>query len=195
MKRLVTLAACLAMLTFSGCAGGICGGLFSGVGNSGCGSPGLLGGSSGGLCGPNGLFSDGPVRQFLRGDACDTCNAAAGQVSPGFGATQSFGAATCDACGGIAPDNSFAPSGSFAPGGSFPGAIAPSSDPFAIPSGNPGNFGVQPSTSFYPSDAGVSLGQPQLQQQGIAPIDPGSIVGAESFGPFDGLSEPPGIIQ
>ena len=182
MKRLVTLAACLAMLTFTGCSGILGGGLFGSGCNSGCNTGGssLFGG------GASSLFSDGPIRQFMRGDACDTCNSAAGQISPGFGA------ATCDACGGIAP----------------------ASDPFAIPQGNPVNFGsVQPqtsfsppqgsttsfappqgsTTSFYPSDSGVSLGQPVLQNQGIAPIDPGSIYG--SVGGFDGLSEPPGINQ
>jgi len=83
MKRLVTALACLAMLAFSGCAGGILGGTC----NSGCNDRPSLFGSGG-------LFADGPVRQFMRGDACDTCNAAAGQVFPQQGPT-------CDACGTI----------------------------------------------------------------------------------------------
>jgi len=161
MKRLVTLAACLAMLTFTGCASGILGG---GLFNNGCNSghnsrPALFGGG--------GLLSDGPVRQFLRGDACDSCNAAAGQVAPGYGIPR------CDACGGVAP-----------------------SDPYAMPAvGTVGNVGIgQPTTSFYPSDSGVSLGQPMLQDSGVTPIDPGAIYGsADAMGVTDGLSEPPGI--
>lgn len=167
MKRLVTMAACLAMLTFTGCASGILGGgLFGGGCNSGCNSsPAMFGGG--------GLLSDGPVRQFLRGDACDSCNAAAGQVAPGYGAP------TCDACG----------------------SAVPASDPYALPVGN--NFGSvdnfggtisQPTTSFYPSDAGVSLGQPALQNSGVTPLDPGAIYGAAgALGTIEGLSEPPGI--
>ena len=168
MKRLVTLAACLAMLTFTGCANGILGGgLFSSGCDNGCNSsPSLLGG--------NGLLSDGPIRQFLRGDACDSCNAAAGQVAPGYGVP------TCDACGSAVGN---APLGS---------------DPYAFPTGSvnafPGTINQgQPTTSFYPSDAGVSLGQPIFHDSGIAPIDSGAITGAA--GAFDsidnGLSEPP----
>lgn len=164
MKRLVTLAACLAMLTFTGCASGILGGgLFGGGCDSGCSSrPALFGG--------NGLLSDGPIRQFMRGDACDTCNSAAGQVVP------SYGTPSCDACGGVAP----------------------ASDPYAMPVGNVNDFGSvgvsQPTTSFYPSDAGVTLGQPALQNSGVAPIDPGAIYGATgTIGSIDALSEPPGM--
>lgn len=172
------MAACLAMLTFTGCASGILGG---GLFGSGCDSGCNISPSS--MFGGGGLLSDGPIRQFLRGDACDSCNAAAGQVAPGFGAP------TCDACG----------------------SAVPASDPYALPVGNNfggvNNFGVdnfggvnnfggtisQPTTSFYPSDAGVSLGQPALQHSGIAPLDPGAIYGGGAGGTIGGLSEPPGI--
>ena len=174
MKRLVTMAACLAMLTFTGCANGILGGGISGSScNNGCNSSSTFSSNIPTFGGGSSLFSDGPIRQFFRGDACDSCNSAAGQVSPGF----------------------------------IP------SDPFANPSNVP--FGnsfsqpviTQPSTSFFPGDNGVSLGQPlaqplplgqPLEQPVISGgsqtrIDPGSILGTPSaFGPIDGgLSEPP----
>lgn len=159
MKRLVTLAACLAMLTFTGCANGIlCQGLFGG-GNSGC-------NSSPGLFGSNGLFSNGPLQQFSRGDACDSCNSAAGQVAP------SFSAPTCDACGGVAPASQFA----------IP------TDPYAIPQGSFPT--AQPATSFYPSNSGVSLEQPVLQGSGINSIDPGAIYSG-SGSVNGGLADPP----
>ena len=151
MKRLVIASACLAMLTFCGCAGGILGGLC----NNGCGnnSPSLF--SSGGL------FADGPIRQFMRGDSCDTCNPAAGQLLPQQGPS-------CDACGSIVPNTAFSlpagpatsqPATSFYTGeavnGSFPqqqfpqqqfpqqqfpdaGLGAPITDPSAIPFGSLG---------------------------------------------------------
>ncbi len=155
MKRLVTLAACLAMLTFTGCASGICGGLFGGS-NSSCNSrPSLFSGG--------GLLSDGPIRQFMRGDACDSCNSAAGQILPGM-ATGS--APTCNACGSVVPN-----------------------DPYAVPMGAPM---AQPATSYYPSDSGVSLGQPVIHDHGSI-ADPGAIIGSQ--GAFDGfdsnMSEPP----
>lgn len=159
MKRLVTLAACLAMLTFTGCAGGILGGgLFNNGCNSGC-------NSNRGLLGGNGLLSDGPVRQFFRGDACDSCNSAAGQIAPAYSAP------ACDTCNGI------------------------SSDPYALPAGSVPTS--QPVSSFYPSNSGVSLGQPVLNDGGVSTIDPGVIYGGagaiESI--EGGLAEPPAGIN
>lgn len=84
MKRLVIMATCLAMLMFSGCANGLLGGMF---GNPGCNTRPTLFQNGG-------LLSDGPVRQFLRGDQCDSCNAHAGQMQHSH-----VGATTCDACG------------------------------------------------------------------------------------------------
>lgn len=152
MKRLVTMAACLAMLTFTGCANGLLGG---GLFGNGCNSrPGLFQG--------NGFLSDGPVRQFLRGDACDSCNSAAGQIAPAS-------AATCDACGSSVPTDPYAP------------VAAPIQ---------------QPVTSFYPSDSGVMLGQPMLQNQGLAPLETIQPSANESFGAIDGaMSDPPTGIQ
>ncbi|QEG21465.1 hypothetical protein [Mariniblastus fucicola] len=157
MKRLVTLAACLAMLTFTGCANGILsGGLF----NRGCDSrPGLFGG--------NGLLSDGPVRQFLRGDACDSCNAAAGQVAPGYAVP------TCDACGAGVPTDPYA----------MPVGAAPVAQPAT--SYYPSNGG------------GVSLGQPMFENPGVGPIDQGVILGTPGMidSIDNGLSEPPAGIN
>lgn len=145
MKRLVIAAACLAMLTFSGCAGGILGGLC----NNGCNN------SSPSLFGNGGLFADGPVRQFMRGDACDSCNSAAGQIVPQHGPT-------CDSCGSIVPNGGYTlptapptsqPATSFYPGetvhGSFPQqhfhdggvglpGLPPAADNSAIPFGSLG---------------------------------------------------------
>ena len=162
MKRLVTLAACLAMLGFTGCAGGtFSGGLFNSGCNSGCNSsPGLL--------------SDGPLRQFFRGDACDSCNSAAGQLSPTFSGSA---APSCDTCNGI-------------PSGVSTGGFV--SDPYAIPADSFPT--AQPATSFYTPDGGVPVGQPAIQDSGVTPIDPGSIYGSGDIfnGAIDGgLSEPP----
>lgn len=111
------------------------------------------------------MLSDGPIRQFLRGDACDSCNSAAGQVMPGY-AAPAYSSPTCDACGGVP------------------------ADPYAIPSGSI-PMG-QPTTSFYPSDAGVSLGQPVLNGSGVSPIDPGALYGGAAIGgSIDSLTEPP----
>lgn len=167
MKRLVMMAACLAMLAFTGCAGGILnGGLFN-SGNSGCNSAaGTF--SSGG----SGLLSDGPLRQFMRGDACDSCNSAAGQVTPSYSAPIATG---CDTCNGV-------PVG-FGQQGFDPYASPAISYPSA-----------QPATSFYTPESGVSIGQPMVGNQGISPIDPGGIYGAaEAFGDAidGGLSDPP----
>ena len=167
MKRLVTMAACLAMLTLTGCAGGILnGGLFNG-GNSGCNSGSGTFGASGG-----GLLSDGPLRQFMRGDACDSCNSAAGQLSPSYSAPIATG---CDTCNG-----------------GVPVGIGQGFDPYATPSISYPN--AQPATSFYTPEAGVSLGQPEIGSPGVSSIDPGGIYdAAEAFGGTidGGLSDPP----
>ena len=75
MKRIIFLAAIAGLLlTTSGCSNGFLRG-----GNDCCGSTssGLF---SGGLL-PTNFLHDGPVRQWLRGDACDSCNIPAGQIT------------------------------------------------------------------------------------------------------------------
>jgi len=182
MKRLVTLAACLATLTLAGCSSGVFGGgLFSNICKPSC-------NSSAGTFGSSSLLSDGPLRQFMRGAACDACNGAAGQVSaPTFGAPQSFGTPTFGA-----PQNFGAPSFGVPQG--IPQGIPSglSTDPFAtIPTNSFPT--AQPATSFFPPDAGVSLGQPVLQNPGVSPVDPGSIEGIfGASGLVDGtLADPP----
>ena len=87
MKRFLMMVLLSVLVTgVSGCScgglsGGGCGSPFSNLG-SGFGSS-SFGGSQGIL--PN--LSDGPVRRWLRGDSCDTCNVPSGQNSfdTGFG--------------------------------------------------------------------------------------------------------------
>ncbi len=92
MKRLFYLTVCVAVLALSGCANGL-----TSCGSNTCNQGGLF---SGGLFSGNGPFADGPVRQWLRGDECDTCNAPAGQPL-----CDSNTAATCSSCGQAAPMN------------------------------------------------------------------------------------------
>ncbi len=88
MKRFLMMALLTVLVTgVSGCS---CGGLSGG----GCGSPfsnlGSNFGSNFGSSQGQGILpnlSDGPVRRWLRGDSCDTCNVPSGQTSfdSGFG--------------------------------------------------------------------------------------------------------------
>jgi len=99
-RPLVITSVIVATLTLSGCAGGF-------LGSSNCGTT----SSSPGLFESGGLFSDGPVRRFLRGDSCDECNAPAGQLQ----------APPCDPCfdtGTIVPNGNWALP-------SAPGAVQP----------------------------------------------------------------------
>ena len=92
MKKLSLLAVCIFILSLSGCANG----LLSGCGNS-CNQGGLF---SGGMFQGNGPLADGPVRQWLRGDECNTCNPAAEQLGqPAACGCDSNVSATCAACG------------------------------------------------------------------------------------------------
>ena len=168
MKRLLTLAAFLAILTLTGCSNGILGGGC----NTGC-------SSTPSTFGNGGLFSDGPIRQFMRGDACDSCNAHAGQVSAGS-------APFCNSCS--------SPSGDpFANPVNVPiGNVmnAPFGNPVGAPISQPGIS--QPGNSFFRGDTGASLGQPIMQDGGFPAADPGSIGTDAGFGAFDtSFAEPP----
>ena len=96
MKRILIIAALAGLcLATTGCSNGFLrGGLINGC-NDGCNT------SSGGLFSGNMLpsgdfFKDGPVRQWLRGDACDTCSIPAGQITYDSGFDSS-----CDTCGQV----------------------------------------------------------------------------------------------
>ena len=97
MKRIIFLAAIAGLLlTASGCSNGFLRGGLIGGGNDCCGSTssGLF---SGGLL-PTNFLQDGPVRQWLRGDACDSCNIPAGQITYDSG----FDSSCVDgSCGGV----------------------------------------------------------------------------------------------
>lgn len=152
MKRLVILATCLAMLTFTGCANGLLGGMF---GNPGCNSRPTLFRSGG-------LLSDGPVRQFLRGDQCDSCNAHAGQMQLG-------GTPTCDACGAAVPADPYAMPTS-------PMQLQPATSFY------PNNGGVALDEPFLPNAGMVSPLTPMAPMNDTLP----------SFNSMDGnLTEPP----
>jgi hypothetical protein len=134
MKRLVILATCLAMLTLTGCANGLLGG-------------GMFCNERPALFRDGGLLSDGPIRQFLRGDQCDTCNAHAGQMLP-------TGNATCNACGNAVSSDPYA----------MPATIAPAQPVTSF----------YPETGGVTLDGGVMLDQPLLPDSGLmAPVSPG----------------------
>lgn len=82
MKRFLMMVLLSVLVTgVSGCS---CGGLSGG----GCSSPfSNLGSGFGSSQGILPSLSDGPVRRWLRGDSCDTCNVPSGQTSfdSGFG--------------------------------------------------------------------------------------------------------------
>ena len=91
MKRIIFLAAIAGLLiATSGCSNGLL------RGNDCCGSTnsGLFGGS----ILPSNFLHDGPVRRWLRGDACDSCNVPAGQITYESG----FDSSCVDgSCGGV----------------------------------------------------------------------------------------------
>jgi len=87
MKRIIFLAAITVLLfATSGCSNGPLSGVI-GVGNN-CGN-GCSNGLFGGSVLQSNFLKDGPVRQWLRGDACDSCNMPAGQITydSGFDST------------------------------------------------------------------------------------------------------------
>lgn len=96
MRRILFFVAITGLLfATSGCStsnGLLGGGLNSGCNTCGNTSSGLFGG---GLLQSN-FLQDGPVRQWLRGDACDTCNAPAGQITYDSGFDSS-----CSSCGSV----------------------------------------------------------------------------------------------
>ena len=92
MKRILMMVLLSVLVTgVSGCS---CGGLTGG----GCGSPfGNLGSNIGGSQSILPNLSDGPVRRWLRGDSCDTCNVPAGQTSFDSGFNSSCESGLCNA--------------------------------------------------------------------------------------------------
>ena len=94
MKRIIFLAAITGfILATSGCSNGPLSGVM-GAGNN-CGN-GCSNGLFGGSVLPSNFLSDGPVRQWLRGDACDSCNVPAGQITYDSGFDSS-----CESCGTV----------------------------------------------------------------------------------------------
>lgn len=80
MKRILFMAAIAGLLlATSGCSNGFLRGGLIGAGNDCCGSTGS--GLFSGSVLPSNFLKDGPVRQWLRGDACDSCNVPAGQIT------------------------------------------------------------------------------------------------------------------
>ena len=92
MKRFLMMVLLSVLVTgVSGCS---CGGLAG----SGCSSPfGNLGSSFGSSQGILPSLSDGPVRRWLRGDSCDSCNVPAGQTSFGSSFDSSCETGLCNA--------------------------------------------------------------------------------------------------
>lgn len=96
MKRILFFVAITGLLlATSGCStsnGLLGGGLNSGCNTCGNTSSGLFGG---GLLKSN-FLQDGPVRQWMRGDACDSCNMPAGEITYDSGFDSS-----CQNCGNV----------------------------------------------------------------------------------------------
>lgn len=135
MKRIVILAALAGLLmATSGCSNGFLRGGLIGAGND------CRGTSGNGLFGGNMLNSnflnDGPVRQWLRGDACDSCNIPAGQIGFGGAIDSNCESGLCGTAG--------------SPVLSGPILSSP------VVTGSPV---IQPSTNYYPS---YDVGSPQI---------------------------------
>ena len=110
MKRILFFLAITGLLLVtSGCSTN---GRLLGRGlNSGCNT---CGNSSGGLFGggvfQSNILQDGPVRQWLRGDACDTCNVPAGEITYDSGFDS-----TCTSCGNVSSPVMSAPTTNYYP--------------------------------------------------------------------------------
>lgn len=115
MKRIFFFLAITGLLLAStGCStnsGLLGGGLNSGCNTCGNTSGGLFGG---GLLRSN-ILQDGPVRQWFRGDACDSCNIPAGEITydSGFGSS-------CSSCGNVSSPIMSAPNTNYYPSYSEP---------------------------------------------------------------------------
>lgn len=121
MKRIILIAAIFGLLlATSGCSNGFLRGGLIGAGRDCCGASGN--GLFGGNVLPSNFLQDGPVRQWLRGDACDSCNVPAGQISIDSGL-----GANCE-------------------GGNCFGATSP-----VISRSVPGPVVSQPAANYYPS--------------------------------------------
>jgi len=115
MKRIFFFIAITGLLlATSGCSTNS--GLLGGGLNSGCNTCGHTSGGlfSGGLLRSN-VFQDGPVRQWLRGDACDSCNVPAGQITYDSGFDSS-----CTNCGTVSSPVISAPTTNYYPSYSEP---------------------------------------------------------------------------
>ena len=159
MKRLVITSVIVATLTLSGCAGGF-------LGSSNCSTS-----SSPGLFESGGLFSDGPVRRFLRGDSCDECNAPAGQLQ----------APPCDPC---FDTSTIVPNGNWALP-SAPGAVQPVTSFYS----DSGLSSAPFEQEVLPGE--LTLPPASLPQSlpGLSPAGSGSTFSAGSLGAD--LTEPP----
>ncbi len=109
MKRILFFIAITGLLlASSGCSTNS--GLLGGRLNSGCNTCGNSSGLfSGGLLRSN-MLQDGPVRQWLRGDACDSCNVPAGEITYDSGFDS-----TCTSCGNVSSPIMSAPSTNYYP--------------------------------------------------------------------------------
>lgn len=110
MKRILFFIAITGfLLASSGCStnsGLLGGGLF----NNGCNNCGNSSGLFGGGLLRSNMVQDGPVRQWLRGDACDSCNVPSGQITYDSGFDS-----TCDTCGSVSSPIMSAPTTNYYP--------------------------------------------------------------------------------
>lgn len=96
MKRILFFIVITGLLfVTSGCStnNGLLGG---GLLNGGCNTCGNASGLFGGRLLRSNFLQDGPVRQWLRGDACDSCNVPSGEISFDSGFDPS-----CTTCGNV----------------------------------------------------------------------------------------------
>jgi hypothetical protein len=110
MKRILFFVAMTGLLlATTGCS--TSGGLLGGGLNSGCNTCGNAGsGLFGGGLLQSDIFQDGPVRQWLRGDACDSCNVPSGQITYDSGFDSN-----CQSCGAASSPVMSAPATNYYP--------------------------------------------------------------------------------
>ena len=169
MKRLIKFTFAITMISMSGCASGLMSSCDTGCASA---SPGFF--QSDWYA--NSIFADGPVRRYLRGDQCSTCNAPAGQTI----GCDSNTIGTCTNCGVGVPAGD-----AYSTGGSYP-----------YPAVQNGSFPVEggPVSSFYPDynsgDVGPAVVEPGFGFDGGATgpmIDPYSSTPLETVQPpFNG---------
>ena len=159
MKRILFFIVITGLLFVSGGCSTNNGLLGGGLVNSGFNNCGNASGLFSGRLLRSDILQDGPVRQWLRGDACDSCNVPSGQISFDSGFDPS-----CTTCGNASapvistPTTNFYPShGTPALGGTNFGESLPSLPSIAPIEGTIGTGGISDSPFFGGGNDSVEL--------------------------------------